>query len=177
MVETVGKLKDVRELDQTKLTIKSLITMNFYWQEPRLIFNISNFTSLDHDEHHHHHRHLTSSVQNFGVLWTPEFKIAQHVQYQGTVIPLNTRSDYFHISIISELYVRYEGGLLTIYPVNETAVIVWTLRSLITTSCHMEFHDFPFDIQDCELEFGSTAPTDRVEFFVSSHSGIDRKSR
>ncbi len=87
MVETVGKLKDVRELDQTKLTIKSLITMNFYWQEPRLIFNISNTTNLGHE--HHNHRHLTSSVQHFGVLWTPEFKIAQHVQYQGSKIYCN----------------------------------------------------------------------------------------
>lgn len=58
--------------------------------------------------------------------------------------------------------------------INHTGAIVWALKTIFKTKCHMEIYYYPFDSQKCPFRYGSWSHgVGRIEILPSSHIKID----
>ena len=117
-------LKSIQEISHHEYAISGLLWVILTWNDPGLVANETQ-DSMES---------TPTKGNSLDLIWSPDLFVYHLLQFKEMNVKTN---DLVHFANINgQVYVS-------------TAV-----RYLLTTSCDMEFARFPFDIQNCQFEFG-----------------------
>ena len=121
---TIG-LKSMQDISHHEYAISGLLWVFLTWNDPGLIANLTQDS-----------RELTPIKENsLDFIWSPDLFVYNLIKFTE----MN--------SVKTKMLVHFAN-------VDGRVIISTAVRYLLSSSCDMEFSKFPFDIQNCQFEFG-----------------------
>ena len=117
-------LKSIQEISHHEYAISGLLWVILTWNDPGLVANETQ-DSMES---------TPTKGNSLDLIWSPDLFV-------------------YHLLQFKEMNVKTKD-LVHFANINGQVYVSTGVRYLLTTSCDMEFSRFPFDIQNCQFEFG-----------------------
>ena len=117
-------LKSIQEISHHEYAISGLLWVILTWNDPGLVANETQDCMES----------TPTKGNSLDLIWSPDLFV-------------------YHLLKFKEMNVK-TNDLVHFGNINGQVYVSTAVRYLLTTSCDMEFARFPFDIQNCQFEFG-----------------------
>ena len=126
-------VKEVTKITDNEGTIEMYMAFAIDWQEPRIWINenASEWT----DDRFGPNDHVIASTKHLKHFWVPELEVLRLESFN-------------HHKILSQ---EEMSGIF----IGKDKTISYEVNVKVTVSCHLHFHDYPFDQHSCLFQVGS----------------------